>query len=213
MPLEWPMQSLSAEKLDSLLDRGYRRSGPFLYRTRCPACSACEPTRIDIREFSPTRSMRRVLNRGDRDLQIRIAAPSVDTDRIDLFNRHRLERSLSREQGVVDESDYSGFLVDTICNTREISYWLDDQLVGIATSDIGRESISLVYCYFDPAASGYSVGTYSILKHIEFARQWQMRYVYLGMYVSSNSHLNYKGRFLPQYRFQQGSWKKVTSQN
>ena len=34
------------------------------------------------------------------------------------------------------------------------------------------------------------------------------KYVYLGMYVAENRHLNYKARFMPQERFVNGCWVK-----
>ncbi|WP_417735728.1 arginyltransferase [Rosistilla oblonga] len=206
MPLQWPMGTMTPEMLDRCLAEGYRRSGPFLYRTKCERCQACESTRVDMQDFRWSQSFRRILNRGNRDLQVRIAQPTVDAARVELFNQHRNARQLGLSERELDAQEYSGFLVETVCDTQEISFWKDDQLVAIATTDFGRDSLSLVYCFFDPQFSRYSPGTYSILKNFELAMQSNRRWVYLGMYVASNSHLNYKARFVPQQRLHQKDW-------
>ncbi|QDV70583.1 arginyl-tRNA-protein transferase [Rosistilla carotiformis] len=206
MPLQWPLGMMTADMLDQYLSAGFRRSGPFLYRTKCADCQACESTRVDMQSFHWSQSFRRILKRGDRDLQVRIASPTVDPARVAMFNQHRSARQLGLSERELDSQEYTGFLVETICETQELSFWKEDQLVAVATTDFGRDSLSLVYCFFDPQFSRYSLGTYSILKNFELAMQSNRRWVYLGMYVASNSHLNYKARFKPQQRLHQKDW-------
>ena len=66
--------------------------------------------------------------------------------------------------------------------------------------------MSAVYNFFDPQYSRLSIGTYSILKQIEFAQKTNRQFVYLGLYVQQNQHLNYKARFTPQERLIDGRW-------
>ena len=207
MPLRWPMGMIAPEVMDQYLEQGFRRSGPFLYQTQCDGCQACEPSRVDVKSFNWTRSFRRIKNRGDRELEVRIGRPVVDQTRVDLFNKHRSQRNLGLSSRVMDTQEYSGFLVETVCDTKEISIWKDDQLVAIATTDFGDDSLSLVYCHFDSVFNRYSPGTYSILKHFEIAQQTNRSYVYLGMYVAENQHLNYKARFTPQQRLRHRKWE------
>lgn len=206
MPLQWPLGTMTADALDRCLAEGYRRSGPFLYRTKCAGCHACESTRVDVRTFRWSQSFRRILNRGNRDLEIRIATPTVDPQRVALFNQHRSGRDLGLSERELNAQEYSGFLVDTICDTQELSFWKGDQMVAVSTTDFGNDSLSLVYCYFDPQFNRYSPGTYSILKNIELAMLSDRRWIYLGMYVASNPHLNYKSRFTPQQRLAKNDW-------
>lgn len=206
MPLHWPTQGISDKELDEFMADGYRRSGSFLYRTTCPRCQACEPTRLEVHRFAFTKSLRRVLNRGDQALRMVIQPPTMDPDRLSLLNAHRSQRSLSTSGEPLDADDYRSFLIDTCCDTQEISYWLDSQMVAVAIADFGHDCLSAVYCYFDPQYSRYSLGTYSILKQIQIALETQRRYVYLGMYVAANEHLSYKARFRPQERLIGGQW-------
>ena len=149
--------------------------------------------------------MRRVAQRGDRELTYQWGQPSVDAKRIWLFNQHRSLRGLG--QGTpIDAESYRSFLSDTCCDTSELAMYLGEELVAISIVDVGRTSTSAVYTHFDPQASRYSLGTYAILKQIDWARETGRQFVYLGMYVAANQHLNYKARFLPQQRLSDGQW-------
>lgn len=206
MPLHWPTRQVDQDLMDQFLEAGFRRSGSFLYRTNCDGCQSCEPSRVDVSRFRWSRSFKRVLKKGDACLKVEFGQPAVDPTRLQLLNKHRSERELSLTGGPLDETDYRSFLMETCCDTREMAYYLEDKLVAVATIDLASRSLSAVYCYFDTDHHKLSLGTYSILKQIEFAQQTARQYVYLGMYVAANSHLNYKARFLPQQRFVGGNW-------
>lgn len=208
MPLEVPQHALNGEQLDHLLNLGYRRAGWFYYRTACPSCQACEPLRVDVPKFVESRSLRRVLKRGDAELQVTIGQPQCDDERLRLFNLHRIQRDMARSDGPADSADYSSFLVSSWNATSEICYWLGSRLAAVAIVDQGVTALSAVYCYFDPGLDHLSLGTYSILTQIRLARASNMRWLYLGMYVADNRHLRYKARYYPHERFQAGSWHR-----
>ncbi|MEQ1828145.1 MAG: arginyltransferase [Pirellula sp.] len=208
LPLKLPGRRLTLDEFDFALSKGIRRSGMFLYHTACRGCTACEPTRVDVHAFDWRDSFRRVLHRGDRDLEVRVAHPTLDETRLSLFNQHRATRGLGEPDHDYRSNDYESFLVNSCCaESVELSYWIKGILIAVSIVDCGRISLSAVYTYFDPGHSKYSLGTYSILKQVEFARATQRQYLYLGMYVAQNPHLNYKSRFTPHERFVQGSWK------
>ncbi len=205
MPLEVPSQPVDQVQLDELLARGYRRSGWFYYRTECPNCQACQPLRVDLHEFVESKSLRRVLKRGDAELTVSIGTPVCDPVRLRLFNSHRSQRNMARD-GDATADDYQSFLISSWNPTWEISYWLGDRLAAIGIVDVGSEALSAVYCFFDPELDYLSLGTYSILTQVRIAREQSMRWLYLGMYVADNRHLRYKARYLPHERYQSNSW-------
>jgi len=206
MPLRLPIGEVTAEATDRLLELGYRRSGDFVYRTQCPACQQCQPTRVDVDRFRQTRSMKRVWQRGERQLVCRFGQPVVDSGRIEMFNRHRSERGLGQNDSPVDGESYRSFLVESCCETVELSIYDGQQLIAVSVFDVGRISTSAVYTFFDPDAGKFSLGTYAVLKQIEWAKEYFRRFVYLGMYVADNRHLNYKARFRPQQRREGDQW-------
>ncbi len=207
MPLQLPTRPLDRQAVDELLACGYRRTGIFVYRTQCPRCQACEPTRIEMSLFTLTSSLRRVLRRGDQALRCQWGPPQLDAERVQLFNLHRRQRGLDRGDREVSLADYQSFLTDSCFETMELAIYEQQRLVAIAIIDIGLDSMSAVYTLFDPAAARYSLGTYAILKQWEWGKAHDKRYLYLGLYVAQNEHLNYKARFVPQQRLINGQWQ------
>ncbi len=207
MPLCNPRQRLTPEQTDDVFERGYRRSGWAFYRTHCPACVACQPLRVDPKRFSPNRSQRRVLKRGDTELSVRIGRAVTDDRRVALFNLHRSDRQLAHDGTEIIAAEYRAFLVDSLVETCEISTWFENKLVAVSITDVGRKSLSAVYCYFDPAYSRFSLGTYSILKQWELAAHTGRSWLYLGMHVAANKHLAYKANFKPHEKLIDGRWQ------
>jgi arginyl-tRNA--protein-N-Asp/Glu arginylyltransferase len=206
LPYRHPVARLAPELFDQRLAEGDRRSGVFLYRTQCPQCRACQPIRLDVAKFQPDATQRRMQRRGDELLTVKIGPPIVDAQHVRLFNLHRDGRGLSRDDAPLDKQSYAEFLTDTCCDTLELSYWHADELVAVAIADAGRESISAVYCYYDPAFRPLSLGTYSVLRHIALCRDTGRRYLYLGFYIAESPHMSYKSRFRPNQRLIDGVW-------
>jgi leucyl-tRNA---protein transferase len=206
LPYRHPVEMLAPEQFDQRLAEGDRRSGVFLYRTQCPACRACQPIRLDVEKFRPNATQRRTLRRGDELLSVKIGPPIVDADRVRLFNLHRDGRGLSHGDAPLDEQSYAEFLTDTCCETLELSYWHADQLVAASIADAGRDSLSAVYCFYDPAFRLLSLGTYSILREISLCRATHRPYLYLGFFIAESPHMSYKARFQPHQRLIDGHW-------
>ena len=208
MPLRMPIARVAGEQADTRLELGHRRTGEFIYETQCPGCRSCEPIRIRVAEFSFSRNHRRVLNRGDRKLSVRRTRLIADEARLDLFNRHRRERGLARDDDDIDLEEYNWGFVRSCFESFEFSYWLDGQLAGVAICDRGKDSLSAVYTFYDPDLSHLSLGTYSLLNQIRHCQLNQLKYLYLGYFVQGSPHMNYKSRFVPNERLIDGEWQK-----
>lgn len=211
MPLRLPARPLDRRELDERLEAGDRRQGFVLYRTACPKCAACEPIRIPAREYRLTRTQRRVLQRGDRELKVLVGPPAVDARRVEIYNRHKAGRGLNDGQPPIDAEGYRDFLVSTCCESFELSYFLNEELVGLAIVDRGERSLSAVYCCYDPAVSHLGIGTYSILKQLELCRSWSLDHLYLGLYIAECGAMHYKARYLPHQRLVDGEWRVFES--
>jgi leucyl-tRNA---protein transferase len=211
LPLRIPARGLERNELEVRLSRGDRRQGLFLYRPACPGCVACEPIRLDLTRFVPNRSQRRTLSRGDAILSMELGEPQADAERVALYNRHKALRGLSAGQGEVDVRSYREFLAMTCCDTIEVRYRLNGELVAVAIADRSSEALSAVYCYYEPNHERLGLGTYSILKQLELCHMWGLRYLYLGLYIAESIHMRYKARFMPHERLLDGKWCEFTS--
>jgi leucyl-tRNA---protein transferase len=209
LPLRIPARRLERDEFDQRLENGDRRQGIFLYRTACPSCNACEPIRIEVAEFVPSRSQRRAWARGNHEIRTEIGEPIADEERVSLYNRHKQLRGLSGGREDIDLRGYREFLVMTCCETIELRYRVHGRLIGIALADRGERGLSAVYCFYDPAAESLGVGTYSILKQIELCKTWGIKYLYLGLYIAECTKMAYKAHFLPHERLVDGAWQRV----
>jgi len=210
LPLRMPTTRPQPEDFDALLAEGDRRSGPLLYRPACDQCAACEALRVPVGRFIPTRSQRRVWRRNEGEVRVERHRPAATADHLRLYNRHARERGLSLRSEPSSESDYRFFLVDTCVDTWELRYFVGDALVAVSVLDIGRDSVSSVYHYFDPSHAWRSLGVYSILKEIELCAVEGREWYYLGLYVADCAHLNYKATYYPHQRRIAGVWTEFS---
>lgn len=209
-PLRIPIRPLTSHELDARLEAGDRRSGPFLYNQRCDGCSACEPLRIDVQAFQPSRTQKRVQKLGDRELVVEVGDPIVDPERVTLFGKHEEERGLRQRERSLDAQEYARFLVESTAPAIELRYReaRTGRLVGIAITDRGARSLSAVYTYYDPDLVRLSPGVYSILTQIRMCQQWGLRWLYLGLAIGESPHMKYKLGWLPHERRIDGSWRR-----
>ncbi len=212
MPLRYLTPQKNSLDLDQRLSEGERRSGRFVYKTNCEDCNACEAIRIPVADFKPSRSQKRALKKGLGVIETRFISPIVDQQRVDLFNKHRNVRGLCHDGLTIDEGGYRSFLVDTCFDTFEMSYHVDGKLIGTAICDQGENTLSAVYCFYDPEYSHLSIGTFSIMQQIEYCKSKEFEFLYLGFYVEDSEHVLYKQRFLPHERLIDECWIRTDRQ-
>jgi arginine-tRNA-protein transferase len=210
MPLRLPLERIDREGFDQLLAQGDRRFGPLLYRTRCPDCAACEPIRVPTAAFRMSKSQRRVWKRSANDVRVEVGLPAATPRHLELFDRHKRERGLARNEAPTTEEQYRFHLVDTCVDTREVRYFVRDELVAVSILDVGRTSASSVYHYFDPDEESRALGVYSVLWEIEWCRRASIDWYYLGLYVADCRSLAYKAQYRPHQRRVGGEWIEGT---
>lgn len=208
LPLRLPVRGLTRDELGLRLAAGDRRQGRLLYRTACASCKACQPIRLDVERFQPSKSQRRAQERGDAVFDVDIGKPVVDRKRVKLYNLHKQGRDLTSGERETSLEAYRSFLGESCCETFEMRYYLDGTLIGVAIVDRADTALSAVYFYWDPRAARLSPGTYSIMKQIELCKRLELRYLYLGLFIADCKAMAYKGRFLPHQRLIEGSWQE-----
>src|SRR5215204_6637236 len=73
------------------LQQGWRRFGFAIFRPDCPSCQMCQSLRVPVATFRPSSSQRRAWKRNLREVTVRVGAPALSRDRLDLwarFHRH-----------------------------------------------------------------------------------------------------------------------------
>lgn len=208
MPLRYPGRMLGGAEFDRLLAEGDRRSGRLIYRTNCTGCRECRAIRVPVAEFASTASQRRSARRNE-DVTVRVGTPDCTETHLDLYNRHKLGRGLSRTGEPLAEESYRRWLVDTCVQTVEIQYLVGDRLIAVSILDVGLEAVSSVYHYFDPEESKRSMGVFSVLWELAWCNINQIKWYYLGYYVRDCAHLNYKANYYPHEVQTDEGWARV----
>ncbi len=211
MPLWRQLRRLTLDETDGRFARAERRVGVCLYRTECPACTACQGIRVPVATFVPTRSQRRVARKWEGVGRVELAPATLTARHLELFRRHKHERGLRQEgDEEMTPEGYVGWLVQSCTFTVEMRYFHGDELVGVGIVDLGRTAASSVYFYFDPSFSHLSPGTWSVLQELELCRRTGREHLYLGLWAEGSPHLEYKADFGPHERLRDGDWRPST---
>jgi arginine-tRNA-protein transferase len=204
---------------DTLTQSGFRRSQTIAYRPACEECRACVSVRVKVRDFVPSRNMRRVLE-DNADLIGHVRTPEPTSEQYSLFRAYLDSRH--SDGGMADMSvlDYSMMIEDSHVDTRIVEYRRrnidsfltgrgEGPLMGVCLSDILVDGLSMVYSFYDVGEQERSLGTFMILEHIERARKLGLPHVYLGYWVEGSRKMAYKARYLPQERLGMNGWERV----
>ncbi|MFP4330852.1 MAG: arginyltransferase [Spirochaetaceae bacterium] len=190
---------------EGMINDGWRRSGTFFYQNHCPGCKACQPIRVPVAEFSPSKSQRRVLRRNE-DVSVTVAPNRFSREVFDLYRRYQEERHGRDETS--GESGFRRFLCESAVNTIQMHYRIEERLIGVGWIDELSESISSVYFVFEPGEERRSLGTYSVLREIDRVRELGLIWHQLGFYVRDSRKMSYKSNFRPHDLLIDGRWQR-----
>ncbi len=190
--------------LEHLINAGFRRSNNLYYQTGCPACTMCLSYRVLVDKFKLAKSQKRVLKRN-RDIKINFSKPYITEEKERLYLdyqyfQHFLKPSLINKDEFDEEKTINIMyeqMYGNIQNSIEMELLSKDRLVGFAIFDVAIKSISAVYSVFDPHEKVRSLGTYMILKSIEWALRLDYKYCHLGFFIPGHPKMDYKSNFKP----------------
>lgn len=192
-----PQAEVNGPLYSQLSDLGFRRSGSHIYRPHCDSCNACISVRIPVRQFSPTKTQRRIWRRN-ADLKVVSVAPQLTIEYYRLYDRYITERHADGDMFPPSPSQFMSFLVE---GEQPSSFFEfrdpEDHLVAIAVTDELEQGLSALYTFFDPDEERRSLGTYGILWQIEAAKNAGLEYLYLGYWVRDCRKMSYKTAYKP----------------
>lgn len=195
---------LDRYELDRLLTTGWRKFGYYFFRPNCGACKKCTPLRISVKNFLPTKSQRRILNKN-KEIQVEFNPLNYSERIFEIYKDHSLNRFGKCDS---DKKDFMGSFYTKSCPTFQSMYYLNQTLIGVGFIDITHNALSSIYFIFDTKYSRFNLGTFSILKEINHAVTLDLDYYYLGYYIKECSSMAYKGRFFPYeiYNWDKKKW-------
>lgn len=205
------LQGENANTLNnSLSGQGFRRSQNVLYRPSCTDCASCLSARINVADFTPTKSQKRTIRRNAH-LERRATSPWATEDQYALFRRYLDSRHADGGMADMDVFEFAAMIEETPIRTRVVEYTDPDSraLTGVCLTDVLGDGVSMVYSFFTPDRPQDGLGNYIILDHIEIARAAGLPYVYLGYWVPGSPKMGYKAKFSGLEVFMAGAWQKM----
>ncbi|KAI9474596.1 Arginyl-tRNA--protein transferase 1 [Coemansia sp. RSA 990] len=186
---------------EQMINRGWRRSGSFLYLTdHSTSCCSYYPIRTHALTHQPRKTERRLLRRWHR-MELLKDPASDSPGKLTCGKRLRIvlePAAFSEEKFLVferyqksvhdDDATRPGFrnflcdspLVYEQIGNRELPhglgsyhqcYYVDGRLAAVGVIDILPSCISSVYLFYDPEYSALSLGTFSSLREIALVHQ------------------------------------------
>lgn len=207
------VQSVGPSDYQELMDKGTRRSGHVIYRPICVGCRQCQPIRIQVARFVPSKSQQRLLKRNRDQFKVTLGPVQVTEERVALYNRYQQQWHQS-DENLLDAASYDEAFVQSPVNTQEL-IWRDHEgrLVGVGIVDVLEQSISSVYYYWDPDYRDYQLGTLSILQEIEMTQKMGKGLYYMGFLIKSCSKMAYKSQFEGAEVWSGDAWHALPGRN
>ena len=189
--------SLAPEALDAYLARGWYRMGQSVFTCRFVTFDnvlySTVWVRVPLETFTFSKGLRKRMRRNAARFTVQIGAPAqLDPEKERLYQRYRdsFQGELAPN---LQDALFDGDGRD-IFDTRQITIHDGERLVAFSFFDLGHETIESIIGVYDPEYSRYSLGLYTMLLEIEYARALGMRHFYPGYVVPGYSAFDYKLR-------------------
>lgn len=194
------VESISAAEYQHLMERGWRHFGHWIFRPVCQGCLACKSIRIQVDQFQPNRSQRRITKLNSGVLEPSFKAPALEEEALDLFDRWHDHQTQHKGWPEHESGNFTSFhdsFVDQPFSVEAWHYHLDGKLVGLGFVDVLPKALSAIYFTYDPEILPRSPGIWNVLRMIEEAKKRGLPHVYLGYWVEGCPVMDYKKRFNP----------------
>ncbi|GAC14578.1 arginyltransferase [Aliiglaciecola lipolytica] len=191
-----------------LAGAGFRRSGDQIYRPHCAHCRACQSIRILVEDFVASKSQRRIMNKNS-DLSV-FTSSKNKPEYFPIYEEYINQRHNDGSMFPASVAQYNGFIQCDWLDTLYIEFYLDQELIGVAVTDMLENAFSALYTFFKPEFANRSLGTYAIIQQIEQSRIYGKQFLYLGYQIDECQKMSYKRNFYPHQRFIDNKWQLIT---
>ena len=187
---------LTPARYDSFLASGWFRGSVMLYKMDVLCIEkdlfSVVNIRLNLRDYSMKKSLSKLFRRNLTRFRVEINPARVNRDREVLYQMQK-----PKFRGFIHHSlhDYlhAGFF-RTVFDTWEVSVYDGERLIAMSYFDKGLKSIASLLGLQDPEYAKYSLGIFTMLIEIEYARSQEMKWYYPGYVLDKESSFNYKLR-------------------
>ncbi len=192
-----PMEPLHPTVFDHFCEDGWVYWSDLIFRRnfwewRGKPCRVVM-LRIDLKKFTYSKSQKKCLRRNS-DLRVFVRPLQICREHIDLFEKHASRFGHNRPESI--NGFFSRFSHEMPCFGLEFDVFTwDKKLIAASFAHVGTKSVAGNYSVFDSDFSQRSLGTYTMLLEIEYARRAGRRYYYPGFVYDLPSEFDYKLNF------------------
>ena len=148
--------------------------------------------RLALQDFKFKKRLRKMIVRNKQLFTVVSKPARIDIEKETLFRAYR-----QHFKGQLAESLQSALMDSTninIYDTQEICVYKDDRLVAVSFFDKGARSVASIKGIYDPAFAKYSLGLFTMLMEIEWAKDNGKLYYYPGYVIPGRPRFDYKLR-------------------
>jgi len=209
-------EQLSSHRLDRMLAQGWFRYGQCFQKPQviCVNDTVCDVLniRLDIKKHQFSKSQRKLIRKNDQKFRVKIKKATVTKEKEKLYqlNKFRFKGFLTRNLNEFLNFEYQ----DSIFNTYEICVYDKKELIALSYFDLGEKSLAGILGLLNWNYAKESLGMYTMLKELEFAKLKGFKFYYPGFIMVQVSDFDYKlklGNF--SYLANTGRWRKMTNKN
>ncbi len=207
---------LSGDTLDFYLSNGWFRFSNCLFKSRfiCidEKISEIINIRLNVSCFNFKKNQKRIIGKIEKEnFKVVIKRSEINHEKELLYNKFK-----RNFKGFVLFSLFN-FLYDNpknpVFNTYEIDVYDGQKLIAFSFFDEGKDSLASLIAIYDPSYKKYSLGTYTILKEIEYCRKKNISFYYPGYILNNNPIFDYKLRIgKTEYLDENYKWKEFNEQ-
>ncbi|HEY3327514.1 MAG TPA: arginyltransferase [Novimethylophilus sp.] len=203
-----PAHFIDALTYSELIKHGFRRSGLYTYRPHCEGCQACVPVRLQVAEFSPSRSQRRAW-RHHQHLTAEMTPLVFSEEHFLLYARYQKTRHAGGGMDTDSVDQYRSFLMQSGVDSAMVEFREDGALRMVSIVDRLTDGLSAVYAFYDCSVAGASFGIFNVLWLADWCRQRGLPYLYLGYWIEESRKMAYKADFKPLQGLMGTEWRPL----
>ncbi|TAE75611.1 MAG: arginine-tRNA-protein transferase [Bacteroidetes bacterium] len=208
--METYIDKLEPNQIDILWANGWRNFGIYFFKETSgynPTIQKNDiiiPLRIYLPKFTFQKSHLKILKKN-KIMNVEFKPIVIDEAKENLFQKHAQRFSYNVPTSLYDflsekpESlPYQG--IECAVHHKE-----NNQLCAVSFVGVGKQSLSSIYAMFDTDYSTHSLGIFTLLAEIEYGKEHNFEYLYLGYAYQNASFYDYKKKF---NHLQYYDWKK-----
>lgn len=216
--LHHPNLPFPPSELDRYLTNGWRPTGQSVYssdylRTETDAVYGCLQLRLPLADYVPKKRHRKLLRKNDQLFRVEIQRAGLPD--IEQLQVNEAYLKVNPEKSTENLSFHVvGDQFMKVLDTWETRVYVKNKLIGFSYFDAGERCLYAKAGIYDPDFGDYSLGTYTMLLELDWAKANGYAYYHPGYFAPAYPIFNYKLAYGPtEYRDPAtGNWQLLTGE-